>query len=135
VVGLRYFELFLLYWILIFEMYFMSIVLSLSQVILVQADGLLVLEQDVDVSFSELVWNLQVEMSCDLISGQLGSGSVRNIAFDGCLDFSGGVVHEGVELIFLDFYYAHHDISLNGDFVRCAIFENDFAVVVFINAD
>ncbi len=52
----------------------MSVVLSQPQVIFVQPDGLLMLEQDVDVSFSEFVQNLQVKMSCDLITGQLGPG-------------------------------------------------------------
>jgi hypothetical protein len=42
-VGLRDFELFSIYRILVFEMDFMSVVLSQTQVIFVPADGLLVL--------------------------------------------------------------------------------------------
>jgi hypothetical protein len=57
-VGLGYVELFPVYWILVFEMNFMFVVLGQVQVIFVQANGFLMLEQDVDVLLSEFVWNL-----------------------------------------------------------------------------
>jgi hypothetical protein len=40
-----------------------------SQVIFVQADGILVFEQDVDVLLSEFIRNLQVASSCSFVSG------------------------------------------------------------------
>jgi len=133
--GLRNFELFPIYWTLIFEMNLVSIVLGQPQIIFVQADGLLVLEQDVDVPFSEFIQNLQVATSCDLVDGQLGPGSVWNIALDGRTDLSGSVVCEGVELIVLHFYNAHNVVSLDGDLIRIAVWDDDFAVVVFVDAD
>jgi hypothetical protein len=109
--GLRNFELFPIYWILIFEMNLVLIVPGQPQIVFVQADCLLVLEQDVDVPFSEFVRNLQVAMSCDLVSRQLGPRSVWNIALDGRTDLSGGVICEGVELVILNFYDAHNVVS------------------------
>jgi hypothetical protein len=113
--GLRNFKLFSIYWILILEMN-----LVLPEVIFVQANGLLVLEQDVDVPFSEFFRNLQVATSCDIVSGQFGPGSVWDIAFDGHTDFGGRFVHEWVKLVIL---------------IRSTVFDDNFAVFVFVNAD
>jgi hypothetical protein len=92
--GLRDFQLFTIYWVFVFEMKIMPVVPGQPQVVFVQADGILVLEQDVDVPFAKFFRNLQVAMSCNFISGQFGLGSVRYVAFDGCTDFAGGVIRE-----------------------------------------
>ncbi len=84
---LRNLELFPTYWFLIFEMNLVSIVLDQPKVVFFQANGILVLEQYVDVPFSEFFRNLQVAMLCAFVSGQLGPGSIRDIALDGCTDF------------------------------------------------
>jgi len=139
-VDFRDFELFSIYWVLIFEMDFMSIVLGQPQVIFVQADGLLMLEQDVNVFFSEFVWNLQVAMSCDLVSGQLGLGSVWNVALDGRTDLCHCVIREWVDLIIFNLHdtYTHNThnvISFDSNFARSAFFDDDLAILVFVDAD
>jgi len=100
----------------------MFVVLGQPQVILVQADGFLIFEQYVDVFFSEFIWNLQVATSCNFVSGQLGLGSVQNIALNRGADFGGCVIHEWVELVILNLHESHDIISLNGDLVRSAVF-------------
>ncbi len=57
-VGFRYFKLLLVYWILIFQMNFVFLVPGQPQVIFVQADGILMFEQDVDVFFLVFVRDL-----------------------------------------------------------------------------
>jgi len=57
-VGFRYFKLLSLYWILIFEMDLVFVVPGQSKVVFVQADGVLVFQQDVDVPFFEFIQNL-----------------------------------------------------------------------------
>jgi hypothetical protein len=56
--GLWYFELFLKNQIFALEVNFVFIVLGESEVIFVEANSLLVLEENVDVSLSEFVWYL-----------------------------------------------------------------------------
>ncbi len=85
-------------------MNFMFVVPGQPQVIFVQTDDFLMFQQDVDVLLSEFVWDLQVVTSCDFVYGQLGPGSVWNIALDGCGDFCGCVICEGVELVVLDLH-------------------------------
>ena len=89
----------------------MFVVPGQPQVIFVQTDDFLMFQQDVDVLLSEFVWDLQVVTSCDFVYGQLGPGSVWNIALDGRTDLSGGVICEGVELVILNFYDAHNVVS------------------------
>jgi hypothetical protein len=86
----------------------MWVVSRQPQVIFVQANGLLMLEQDANVFSSEFVRNLQVATSCDLVSGQLGPGSVWNISFDGRTDLGSRVICEVVELIVLDLHDTHN---------------------------
>jgi hypothetical protein len=133
--GLRDFKLFAIHWIFVLEINFMLIVPGQPQVVFVQADSILVLEQNVDVPFSEFVRNLQVAMSCDFVSGQFVLGSDWYVAFDGRTDFGGGVVHEWVKLIVFNFHNAHDVIPLNGDLVRHTVLGDDFAILVVVNAD
>jgi hypothetical protein len=57
-VGLRYFELFSIDRILVLEVDFVFVVPGQPEIVLVQADGILVLEQDIDVPLSIFVQNL-----------------------------------------------------------------------------
>ncbi len=57
-VSLRHFKLGLVHWILILDMDLVFVVPGQSKVIFVQADGILMFEQDVDVSLFEFIWNL-----------------------------------------------------------------------------
>ncbi len=68
-VGLRYIELFLIYRIFIFEVNFVIVVPGQPEVVFVQAEGILVLKQDVDVLLSVFVWDLEVATVCDFIPG------------------------------------------------------------------
>ncbi len=65
--SLRYFEFFLIDWFVIFEVNSVLVIFCQPKVIFVEADGLLMLEQDVNVSLSEFVQNLQVTPSGNLV--------------------------------------------------------------------
>ncbi len=68
--SLRDFELLSVDWILCFEVNFVFEVLGQTQVIIVNAQGILMLAQNVQISVLELIQNLQVAWSLDLISGK-----------------------------------------------------------------
>ena len=133
--SLRDLELFSVDRVLIFEMDSMLIVPGQPQVIFVHADGILVLEKDVNVPFSEFLWNLQVASLDDFVSGELSPGSVRDIAFDGCADVGRGLVREWIHFIFFDFHDAHDVVPLDGDLVRGTVFDDDLAVLVVVDTD
>ena len=59
-VGLRYFELFSVYWVLRFEMDFVLEILHETQVVFVNAESILVFAQDIQIAFMELLWDLEV---------------------------------------------------------------------------
>jgi len=40
-----------------------------------------------------------------------------------------------LELVILDLHESHDVIPLDGDLVWCAVFDDDLAVVVFVDAD
>jgi hypothetical protein len=52
------FELFMIDVFIVFEVNLVLVVFGQPEVILVDADGLLVFEQDIDISFPEFVWHL-----------------------------------------------------------------------------
>jgi hypothetical protein len=109
----------------------MSLISGLLQISTILA----VFQQDIDVPFSEFFRNLQVAMPCNLVSGQLGPGSVWYVAFDGRTNFSGSVVREWVKFVNLNLHNAHNVVPLNGDLIRSTVLVNDFAVLVLVNAD
>ncbi len=59
-VGLRNFELFSVDRVFVFEVDPMFVVFGQSQVVCVYADGILVLEKDIQVSVLEFFWDLEV---------------------------------------------------------------------------
>jgi hypothetical protein len=67
--------------------------------------------------------------------GSAWPGSVGNVAFDGRTDLGGCDIGEWVELVVLDLHDTHNVISPDGDLVRSAVFDDDLAVLVFVNAD
>jgi hypothetical protein len=64
------FELLLIDWVLHFEVDFVLEVLGQAQIVFVNAESILVFAQNIQVSLLELLWNLQVASSLDLLSGQ-----------------------------------------------------------------
>ncbi len=69
-------------------------------------------------------------MLCELISGSAG-----NVALDGGADIGRGLIREWIHFIFLDLDDAHDVIALDSDFVGSTILDDDFAVLVAVNAD
>jgi len=65
--SLRYLELFLVDWLIVFEVNPVFVISGQSKVVFVQADGLLMFEQYIDVSLSEFVRYLQVTLSGNLV--------------------------------------------------------------------
>jgi hypothetical protein len=133
--SLRDLELFLVEWVLIFEMNLVFIVPGQPQVILVHADGILVLKRDVKVPFSEFFWNLQVASLDNFVSGEFRRGSFWDIAFDGGSDVGCGLIREWIHFVFFDLHDAHDVVPLDGDLVRSTVLDENFAVLVFVNAD
>ncbi len=133
--SLRNFELFSVYRIFIFEMDLVFVVPGQPQVVLVHADGILVLEKDVNVPLSEFLWNLQVAMSGNSVCGESSPGSVQDIALDSGTDVSPGLVSEWIHFVFFYFHNAHDVIPLDGDLVWSTVLDDDFAVLVIVNAD
>jgi hypothetical protein len=69
VVCFQNFELFPVDWISIFQVNFVFVVFGQPQIILVNANGLLVVEQDIDVSFSEFIWDLEMAPAGNFVPG------------------------------------------------------------------
>ncbi len=69
-VGLWNLELFLVNWILCFEVDFVLEILCETQVILVDAESVLVFTQDVQIPVVKFLWNLEVTSSSDFLPGQ-----------------------------------------------------------------
>jgi len=78
------------------------VVFGQSQVIFVQADGVLVLEKDVQVSILEFFQDLESAPFGYFVPSELIPGSAGNIAFDGGADISRSLVREWIHLVFLD---------------------------------
>jgi hypothetical protein len=133
--GLRNFELFSVDWVFVFEVDPILVVFGQSQVIFVQADGVLVLEKDVQVSILEFFPDLEVALLGYFVSSEFIPGSAGNIAFDGGTDISPRIIHEWIHLVFLDPDDAHDVIPLNSDFIWSTIFDDDFAILVAEYAD
>ena len=91
-VGLRNFELFSVDWVFVFEVDPMLVVFGQSQVIFVQADGILVLEKDVQVSILEFFLDLEVALFGYFVSSEFILGSAGNIALDGGTDIGRGLI-------------------------------------------
>ncbi len=69
VMGFRNLELFPVDRILRFEVDFVLEILGESQVIFIYAESVLVFAQDVQISFMEFLWNLEVAPPSDFIPG------------------------------------------------------------------
>jgi len=65
--SLRYLELFLVDWLIVFEVNPVFVISGQSKAVFVEADGLLMFEQYIDVSLSEFVRYLQVTLSGNLV--------------------------------------------------------------------
>jgi hypothetical protein len=70
VVGLWNLELFPVNWILRFEVDFVFKILGKNQVVLIDAEGILVFAQDIKISVMEFLWDLQVTLPFDFFPGQ-----------------------------------------------------------------
>ncbi len=113
----------------------MFVVFGQAQFIFVQADGLLVLVKDVQVSVLEFLRNLEVASFCNVILSEVSPGSAGNVAFDRGADVGRGLVREGVHLVFLDLNDAHDVIPFDGDPVRSTILDYDSEVLIIVDAD
>ncbi len=65
----------------------------------------------------------------------MSSWRVGNVALDNGADSGGSFVCERIELVFLHLNDSHDVIFLNGDLVRSAVFNDDFAVLVIVDSD
>ncbi len=90
------FELFPVYWVLVFQVDFMFVISGQSQVILVNADGLLVSVEEVQISCLEFIWYLEMASSGDVLLGQLWSWHIWNVALDNGTNSGGCFVREGI---------------------------------------
>ena len=63
------------------------------------------------------------------------SWRVWNVALDNGTNSSGGFVRERIELVLLQFNDPHDVVSLDGDLVRSAVFNNDLAILVVVDGD
>ncbi len=93
------------------------------------------LEKDVLVSIFEFFRNLEVTSPGNVVPGELHLGSAGNIAFDRGANVGRGFVHEGVHLVLLDLDGGHDVVPLDGDFIGSTVFDDDFAVLITVNAD
>jgi hypothetical protein len=130
--SLGNFELFSVDRVFIFEVDPMLVVSGQSQVIFVYADGILVLEKDVQVFVLEFFWNLKVALLGNVISSKFILGSAGNIAFDGGADIGRGLICEWIHLVLLDLDDAHDVIPLDGDFVWGTVLDEDLAILVAV---
>ncbi len=119
----------------IFEVDPMLVVSGQSQVIFVYADGILVLEKDVQVSVLEFFRDFEVASFGNVVSSKFIPGSAWNIAFDGGADIGRGLIHEWIHLVLLDLDDALDVIPLDGDFVWGTLLDDDHAILVAVNAD
>jgi hypothetical protein len=134
-VSLWDFELFPVYWVLIFQMDFVFVVSGQSQVVLVDADGLLVSVEEVQVLGLEFIRDLEMASSGNVFFGQPRSRSIGNVTFDNGADSGCGLVRERIELVFLNFNNSHDVVPFYGDLIGSAVFNDDLAVLVAVNGD
>ncbi len=107
-VSFWYLELFSVHRVVIFQMDSMFVDSRQPQVVLVNADSLLMFEKNVKIFCLEFLWNLEIAMPGNVVSGKLNPGSAWDIAFYGGAHVSCSVVH---------FNDAHDVIPLNGDVI------------------
>ena len=134
-VSLRDFELLPIYRILIFQVNFVFVVSGQPQVIFVDADGLLVLVEEVQISSFEFIRYLEMALSGDVLLGYLWSWRVWNVVLDNGANSGGGFIRERVELVFFHFNDTQDVVPFNGDLIRSAIFDDDLAVLVTVNSE
>ncbi len=92
-------------------------------------------EKNVQILCLEFLWNLEIATPGNVVSGKLNPGSAWDIAFYGGADVGCGVIHEGVHFVLLHFNDAHDVIPLDGDVIGRAVFNDDLAILVAVNAD
>ncbi len=114
---------------------FVLVVFGQSQVIFVDADGLLVSVEEVQVLSSEFIWDLEMAASSNVFLGQPGSRSIGDVVLDKGANSGGGVVRERIELVFLHFNDSHDVVPLDGDLVGSAVLNDNFAVLVAVDGD
>ncbi len=134
-VSLWNFELFPVYWILILQMDFVLVVFGQSQVILVDADGLLVSVEEVQILGLEFIRDLEMAASGNVLFGQPGSRSIGNVVLDNGANSGGGFVCERIELVFLHFNDSHDVVPFDGDLIGSTVLNDDLAVLVAVDGD
>ncbi len=133
--SLRYLELFLVDWLIVFEVNPVFVISGQSKAVFVEADGLLMFEQYIDVSLLEFVRYLQVTLSGNLVLGYLGPWSFWDILLDGSADFGCRVISEQNQFVFFDFHESHEVIPLYRNLIGGTVLDHHFAVAVLIDAD
>ena len=83
----------------------------------------------------ELIRDLEMASSGNIFFGQSRLWGDWNVALDNGTDSGGRFICERIELVFLHFNDPHDVLSLNGDFVRSAVFNDDLAVLVVVDSD
>ena len=119
-----------IYRVLVFQVDLVFVVPGQSQVIFVYADGLLIFVKEIQIFFFELIWYLEVATSGDVLLGQSGLRCVRDFVLDDGADSGSGLIREGVERVFFHLDDPHDVVPFNGDLVRGAVLNNDFAVLI-----
>jgi hypothetical protein len=113
----------------------MFVVSRQPQVVLVNADSLLMFKKNVQILCLEFLWNLEIAMPGNVVSGKLNPGSSWDIAFYGGAHVGCSVVREGAHLVLVYFNDAHDVIPLDGDIIGSAVFNDDLAILVAVNYD
>ncbi len=78
---------------------------------------------------------MEIATPGNVVSGELHPGSACYVALDHGADVGCGFVCEWLQFVFLHLNDAHDVVSLNGDLVWIAVFNDDFAVLVTVDAD
>ncbi len=114
---------------------FVLIVFGQSQVIFVDADGLLVSVEEVQILGLEFIRDLEMAASGNVLLGQPGSRSIGDVVLDNGANSRCGFVRKRIELVFLHFNDSHDVVPFDGDLVGSAVLDDDFAVLVAVDGD
>ncbi len=116
-------------------MNFVLVVFSQSQVIFIDADGLLVSVEEVQILGLEFIQDLEMTASGNVLLYQPGSRSIWDVVLDNGANSSGSFVRERIELVFLYFNDTHDVVPFDGDLIGSAVLNDNFAVLVAVDGD
>ncbi len=129
------FELFAVNRVVVFEVDSVLVIFGLSKVIFVDADGLLVFVQQIEVLMFELVRYLEIASPGNVFHDELTPGMLWNVPLDNRAYFCGGFICKGVHFVLFNLDETHEVVSFNGNFVWSAVFNDDFADLIVVDVD